>query len=184
MQFFIGSILFIELLIYFAVRQYVNVVEFYVYWRGKKRELRQQLHLARDYQEWKKIAAKLDRFLQLDSWKQQDKSPFYDYRLIRRVSSLLEQYRLAAVDSQSRESYVQLMNYMLDGALKPNLGGVENISLYSRTYLGTKTSIEQYVDRVVHCLDVINEAQCLNVEEKYKFFKRVWFHLIIVLIIL
>jgi hypothetical protein len=157
---------------YFAVRQYVNFVEYYVYWRGKKGKLRRQLHQSRDYQEWRLTAAKLDCFLQLDSWKQQNKSPFYDFRLIQRVCALLEQYRLAAVDLKIKAAYMRLQNYMLDGALKANLGGVENPSLYSRTYLGTKSSIEQYVDRVVHCLEVIYQSDCLTDEEKYRFFKK------------
>jgi hypothetical protein len=39
----------------------------------------------------------------------------------------------------------KLKRTLLDGAVKSNLGGVENVLLYSKTYHGTKVAVEDYV---------------------------------------
>ena len=91
-----------------------------------------------------------------DAWKKQDASPYYDYRLIQRMSRLLHTFRgadgsaagnIQASSARQREEILirKLKRVLLEGALKSNLGGVENVSLYSKSYHGTKQVVENYV---------------------------------------
>jgi len=73
--------------------------------RGKKGLLRKKMRSARSWQvrtpglllpllwsyptlqEWKEAAATLDEYLHFDEWKKVDEDPFYDWKLVRKVTS-------------------------------------------------------------------------------------------------
>jgi hypothetical protein len=81
-----------------------------------------------------------------DRWKMQDECAYYDYRLIKRMIRLMRSFRLLyETDSSNDAALLRLRRVMLEGALKRNLGGVENYRLYSHTHHGTKEVIDNYV---------------------------------------
>jgi hypothetical protein len=82
-----------ELVVYTAVRIWVNMHEYFVVWRGKRRVLRQKLRGSESYAQWQVAAKDLDAHMKKDAWKRQDDCPYYDYRLIRRITRLLAAYR-------------------------------------------------------------------------------------------
>lgn len=84
----LGAIFFtiaLEFLSYVLIRQFVNVIEFSIAWRGRKGVLRAQLRRAQTHSEWKQAALALDDFLDYDKWKQEDASGLYDWILIKKV---------------------------------------------------------------------------------------------------
>jgi hypothetical protein len=82
-----------ELAVYACIRLWVAVHELFVVWRSKHRGLKDQMREATRYADWRVSAQALDASMNKDAWKQQDESPFYDYRLIRRVTRMLCNYR-------------------------------------------------------------------------------------------
>jgi hypothetical protein len=79
----------------------------------------------------------------------------------------------------------KLKRSLLEGAVKSNLGGVENAVLYSKTYHGTKQAIEDYVQEgiifwrrliyrtsVCASLETLAKTPMLTVEEKRRIFVR------------
>lgn len=168
------GIIFVELIFYFLVRKWVSIHENWFVWRGRKRRLRSALENARTYEKWRDAALNLDRYMKKDAWKQQQASAFYDHRLIQRMNRLMSSYR-AAIEADSRNPVPvqRLKRALLDGSARSNLGGVENIFLYTKTYHGTKELVEEYVQDVIKSLRCIYESPLLQTEEKYKFFHRV-----------
>lgn len=79
----IACILLFELGCYICVRLFVNVQEYMIIWRGKRKDLRIKLRSAQTYDEWMDAANELDQFLDRQSWKNIDESHHFDYRLIR-----------------------------------------------------------------------------------------------------
>lgn len=65
---------------------------------------------------------------------------------------------------------------MLEICLRSNFAGIENARLYSETYIGTKTLIEDYLIEVEDCLDYVQTTDSLNPHEKRAFFKTVSRH--------
>jgi hypothetical protein len=76
-----------------------------------------------------------------DEWKESIPYAYYDYRLLQKVVKHLKMYR----KGDTEEDAAKLMD-VLYVCLKQNFAGIENAKLYSNTYLGTKTLIEEYVD--------------------------------------
>ncbi|KAI8053219.1 acyl transferase/acyl hydrolase/lysophospholipase [Syncephalis plumigaleata] len=160
-------VVLLELLVYFLIRQIVNVWEYFFTWRGAKNKLRQQLTSANDYNAWKKSAIAFDRYLGLDAWKRDPLDSSYDGRLIHRQVHLLRD-----LCRQGEPSVPRLADALLSGAMKSNLGGSENQRLYSRTYYGTKDILEDYVQQVTNSLEHVYQSNGLTMEEKIRFFKR------------
>ncbi|KAI9597409.1 acyl transferase/acyl hydrolase/lysophospholipase [Syncephalis fuscata] len=156
-----------ELILYFLVRQIVNVWEYFFTWRGNKNRLRQKLQNTSDYNEWKEAAMELDRYLGLDAWKREPLDSSYDGRLIYKQGRLLRELR-----EQGESAVPRLQDALLSGAMKSNIGGCENSRLYSRTYYGTKDVLERYVNQVTGSLEHIYESNTLSLEKKIRFFKK------------
>ncbi|RKP08661.1 acyl transferase/acyl hydrolase/lysophospholipase, partial [Thamnocephalis sphaerospora] len=160
-------IVLVELLLYFAIRQIVNLWEYFFTWRGTKNRLRRRLQSAPNYAAWCEAAKQFDTYLGLDAWKRDPADPVYDWRLIRKQARLLRDLR-----AQGEPGVYRLLETLTSGAVKSNLGGCENARLYSRTYFGTKDVIEDYVGQVTESLDYVYHSKTLTVSEKQSFFKR------------
>lgn len=76
-----------------------------------------------------------------DEWKKTIPYAYYDYRLLQKVVKHLKMYRRG----DTLDDATKLMD-VLYVCLKQNFAGIENAKLYSNTYLGTKTLIEEYVE--------------------------------------
>ncbi|ORZ07582.1 acyl transferase/acyl hydrolase/lysophospholipase [Absidia repens] len=62
------------------------------------------------------------------------------------------------------------MMYLLRGSLLRNFGGISDRKLFSRSYLGTKQMIEDYMDEVISQIEYIESSPDLDPQMKMKFF--------------
>ncbi len=133
------------------------------------KKLDKDLAHAGTYAEWKEIALEHDRLSGADAWKHIDRSPFYDYELIRNRKNQLKKAR------QQGEA-ATLMFHLQEG-LHGNLGNISNVALYRKARFGTKVLITQYLDEVVAALEYLCDtdlsAQGFGLPEKQVFFDTV-----------
>jgi TAG lipase/lysophosphatidylethanolamine acyltransferase len=114
------------------------------------KEYLKQLKNALSYNEWKKIAAEIDKLTNMDLWRQNFISKHYDYILIDDRLKLLREARL------NQDS--QLIISLFRSGLMRNFGGLSQKRLYTKSYLGTKFKIEEYITEVLNCLNYLNES--------------------------
>lgn len=124
------------------------------------------LHAA-DYGTWKEAALELDRLEGLDEWKADEASDDYDWRLIRSRLRQIRQYRA--------ENQIEKLVRHLRQGLHWNLGNIGNPALYSKTRVGTKKLIHDYVSEVCNALDQLadNEYPEFTLPQKLRFFHEV-----------
>ncbi|EIW76130.1 patatin-domain-containing protein [Coniophora puteana RWD-64-598 SS2] len=157
---FLFSIIAAQFGFYILIRQLVNTKEWLSAWRGRKGVLRKRLRGATTYQEWKDAAVTLDEYMDFDEWKRVDEDPFYDWKLVRKVSRSLKMLR------QKKDTRGILG--VLETCIRNNFAGVESPR---ETYLGTKDLVESYYDELEKALIYIRETPELSNEEKKRFFK-------------
>lgn len=151
-------------ILYFIVRISIAFSEKMLLSRDKKRsELVNKLRNSSNYQEYIENSKKLDKYLKLDEWCNEDKYKYYDWRNLKRTINNLRKLRHA-------KKYEDLM-VVLQTCLKSNFAGTENPLMYSHCYYGTKKIIEKYNTEVVKCLDLIITTDEVNIREKRIFFK-------------
>ncbi|CAG8512284.1 1078_t:CDS:10 [Diversispora eburnea] len=126
--------------------------------------IRYKLSVAKNYEEWTKLAKELDVLLGNDEWKSNPISPYYDYNLI--------QYKLDNFRQVRENNDVLSMIYMLRSGLLRNLGGLNDPRLFSQSYLGTKKLIEDYTQEVITQLEYIGEQDFSEIPKlsKMEFF--------------
>ncbi|KAG1341726.1 hypothetical protein G6F62_004997 [Rhizopus arrhizus] len=166
LMFIIGTIILIELMAYISLRQIVRIWENVFSWRGKKKKLRDQLRQSTSYREWCEAADRLDRYMKKDEWKRTIPFAYYDYRLLQKVVEHLKIYR----KSETEEDAMKMMD-VLYVCLKQNFAGIENVQLYSHTYLGTKVLIEEYVEEVTRSIEALVKNPHIPLQEKSLAFK-------------
>ncbi|KAL6452589.1 hypothetical protein SBY92_001850 [Candida maltosa Xu316] len=149
--------------IYFLIRVYVALSEYFLLWTGERKKLRDNLRNSKDYNEWIENAIKLDKYLHLDQWSENPKFSYYDYKTIKLTISRLKSLRI--------ENNILDMMVVLQGCLKRNFAGIENRQLYSHRYYGTKNLVEDYYREVVLCIDKVTEDTTVDIDIKRKFFK-------------
>lgn len=155
----------LEFAAYVIIRQIVNVVEYFVAWRGYKGTLRSRLRKASTAKQWKEIAIELDAHLGYESWKQQDASGLYDWILIKKVLQSLQEMR--------REDDAEGVMSVLDLCLRNNFAGTENFRLYSETFFGTKYVIEKYLTEVEEALNYVAKTDKIAPSTKKTFYRNV-----------
>ncbi|KDQ64534.1 hypothetical protein JAAARDRAFT_28179 [Jaapia argillacea MUCL 33604] len=153
----------VEFGFYVLIRQLVNAKEWVSAWRGRKGLLRKRLRGARNYQEWKDAATTLDEYMHFNEWKTVDEDPFYDWRLVRKVRRSLRNLR--------EKNDVRGVLGVLETCIRTNFAGIESSRLYSETFFGTKTLIEEYITEQETAFQYIRDSISLSNEEKRRFFK-------------
>lgn len=107
--------------------------------RGKTGRIRQQMRNSVNFNDWKFNALKMDEYLNLNQWKLDDKyGVYYDSILVKKVLSSLK-YNKQINDIQG------LIN-VLEICVKNNFAGTESTRLYSETFYGSKSLIEDYIN--------------------------------------
>ena len=155
---------FILSILYFIVRLSISFSENLMLKRDKVRtELVTNLRNSKNYSEYVENSKKLDKYLKLDEWCNDDRYKYYDWRNLRRTIGNLRKLRHA-------KKYEDLM-VVLQTCIKSNFAGTENPLMYSHCYYGTKKLIEKYNSEVVKCLNIIIENKEINIKEKRIFFK-------------
>jgi hypothetical protein len=118
--------------------------------RGTRGQLRNALRGSASYDEWKENALALDEYLSFSAWKRSPSNAYYDSALIRRVLRSLKEFR--------EKDEVEGVRAVLEVVLRSNFAGVESYHLYSETFYGTKTLVEDYANEVARCVAYISAA--------------------------
>ncbi|KAL0087683.1 putative esterase of the alpha-beta hydrolase superfamily [Phycomyces blakesleeanus] len=135
-----------------------------------KAQYTKQLENATHYEEWAEAATMLDELEGLEKWKQDPRSPDYDWEL---VKTRLEQLRHIRESGQGQSSMI----FALRTSLARNLGDIGNSTLYSHTRVGTKHLISDYIDEVVDqfnwLCDEPSDDPELDLKAKHDFFMNI-----------
>jgi hypothetical protein len=91
-----------------------------------------------------------------DTWKAEDEYAYYDHKTVRRVlEELRKQRRRVEADerdgagrkgNKTKTRSVEELKGLVEACVKNNFVGVENPRLYSQTYYGTKTLVQEFID--------------------------------------
>ncbi|KAL2868803.1 patatin-like phospholipase domain-containing protein [Aspergillus lucknowensis] len=161
---------------YALTRIYIFLYEQWVTWRGKRESLRRELYKHTNYSDWLKSAHALDEYLGNQRWKKVDEYAYYDHLTIRKLRGQLTAVRTQAkreIENGGPDSAVvieELCN-LLEACVKNNFAGVENPRLYSEAYSGTKDLVQDYIDEVHACIEVVSNSRQARNEDKYNHFK-------------
>ncbi|KAK8200895.1 hypothetical protein M8818_006213 [Zalaria obscura] len=165
--------LFVLGLSYLATRLYIYFYEQLVTWRGRREQLRLKLRTSTNYEDWVKAAKELDTYLGSDKWKETDEYAYYDSKTIRRVKEHMRKLRARAEkeenggrDGVGGKRAVDELRSLAEACVKNNFAGFENPRLYSETYYGTKTLVQEYVDEVSAALRALFNSTQLTLEDK------------------
>ncbi|EAW08237.1 patatin-like phospholipase domain-containing protein [Aspergillus clavatus NRRL 1] len=163
---------------YALTRLYIFLYEQCVTWRGKRERLRRELSVQTNYRDWLTAAQALDTHLGNQKWKETDEYAYYDHLTINKVVAQLKQARKAAESEVhngrsgvSDLPAVEDLCALLEACVKNNFAGVENPRLYSESYSGTKDLVQEYIDEVQACMQLILDSKQIPAEEKYQHFK-------------
>jgi predicted acylesterase/phospholipase RssA len=148
---------------YVVLRLYISVYENFFRWTGKKKNLRKALRESKNYKEWVENAMKLDEYLKLDGWKQREHFYYYDYDTLKLT--------IKKMNKLKKEKNNESLMLLLQSCVKANFAGTENPLLYSQTYYGTKTVVEEYNTRVSEALQKIIDDESIPQGTKKVFFK-------------
>lgn len=114
------------------------------------KEYVKQLKNVQNYNEFKAVVTEIDRLTNMDLWRQNFVSKHYDYILLNDRMTLLREARL-------KEDASLLMSLLRSGLIR-NFGGIAQKRLYTKSYLGTKFKIQEYITEVLECLTYINAS--------------------------
>lgn len=129
------------------------------------RRFRKMLAEAPNYEVWKAAALELD-FLEGNSeWKEDFASDLYNYELIYDRLSNLRNYR-------QQNDFERLKRALREG-LHHDLGNMGSTALYTRSHVGTKHLIEEYITQVCESLDFLCDTKVpgFPVIDKLQFFR-------------
>ena len=163
---------------YLLTRLYIWLYEQFIAWRGKRERLRRKLHATTHYSDWVAAAKELDTFLGNDAWKAEDEYAYYDHKTTRRVlEQLRKQRRKVEADERNRAGGKENMSNgeiktrpidelrsLVEACVKNNFVGVENPRLYSQTYFGTKSLVQEFIDEGVYSF-MTSKILCSQLEK-------------------
>lgn len=126
---------------------------------------RRMLAEAPNYEVWKAAALELDFLEGNADWKEDFASDLYHYELIHDRLSNIKQYR--------QQNDVERLKRALREGLHHDLGNMGNPELYSRSRVGTKHLIEEYITQVCEALDFLcdHPVPGFPVADKLQFFR-------------
>lgn len=129
-------------------------------------QLKQDLKKAASYEEWMAAAVAFDKHNGLDRWRKNDATGQYDYVSIRT--------RLDRLQGLKARHDIKGMLYTLNEGIHGNMGGMGKAGLYGHALSGTKYLVENYIEEIVHTLDLIasDDSGEVTEDEKLDFFRR------------
>lgn len=129
------------------------------------RRFRKMLAEAPNYEVWKAAALELDFLEGNVEWKEDFPSDLYHYELIYDRLSNLRNYR-------QQNDFERLKRALREG-LHHDLGNMGNPGLYTRSRVGTKHLIEEYITQVCESLDYLCDTKVpgFPVADKLQFFR-------------
>ncbi|EKF74965.1 hypothetical protein A11A3_05911 [Alcanivorax hongdengensis A-11-3] len=128
------------------------------------KQLERDIEHATTYEQWYEASAEHDRLSGADEWKEIDRSPHYDYELIRN--------RLWQIRQARERNDVNKLVFHLHEGLHGNLGNISNPRLYQQSRVGTKRLIENYLTEVCTALEFLCDVKTpdFGLKEKLDFF--------------
>ncbi|KAI2473638.1 hypothetical protein F4781DRAFT_139737 [Annulohypoxylon bovei var. microspora] len=127
--------------------------------KGPVDEWLDALRNAEVYEDWEHAALQLDNLKELNLWRNNPASHYYDWVLIsNRLNSIIE-----ARDKNDLQSLLDLVR----SGLVRNLGNITSPRLYNRAFGGTKYIIEEYIAQVAGAIDDINHRVATPLHDKY-----------------
>ncbi|KAG9240981.1 acyl transferase/acyl hydrolase/lysophospholipase [Calycina marina] len=172
---------------YLLTRLYIWTYEHFIAWRGKRKRLRSKLHRTTNYGDWVEAAKELDTFLGNDKWKTDSEYAYYDSKTVKRVLDQIKKCR-RKIEEENRNGVrnpavvingsghgsrsVEDLKALVEACVKNNFVGVENSRLYSQTYFGTKTLVQEFVDEVEKGIRLLADTKQIDGQEKRELFKR------------
>ena len=174
---FIFTVMSMEVIFYLNVRIFVNLQESVLLLLSGKRSNHSRsvriLQQSTTYDQYRSSALSLDELCHHSKWKSQESCAYYDFRLIQRITRNLDSGRRTAMMRPGDHHAVkQLKRILTSGALKSNIGGIENPLLYSQTFYGTKVVVEKYLEQLEQSVDFVQQSPCLSDEQKHSFFRK------------
>lgn len=127
--------------------------------KDRLKEAVKLLNNAQNYHEYKEIVTEVDRLTNMDLWRQNFVSQHYDYILI---NDRMEALRAARLNDDSR----LVMSLLRSGMIR-NFGGIAQKKLYTKSYLGTKFMIQDYILEVIDCLSYLNSSMNSEAGDDY-----------------
>jgi len=115
-----------------------------------RRKLEDMLKIATTYDEWHKLAEKLDELDGNNAWRSDDSSVLFDSRVLRR--------RIQELRVMMRNNDIFHLIFRLRSGLAREKYGIQNPQLFSVARGGTKHIIEEYHNVVCEALDFV--ASC------------------------
>ena len=121
---------------------------------------------AGSYEDWRRAAVVFDARNGLDRWRKKDETSQYDYVSIR--------IRLDRLRSLKARHNIKGLLFNLNEGIHGNIGGMGKSGLYAHARSGTKQLIEDYIEEVVHALELLAQENSgdISLEEKLDFFRR------------
>ena len=110
------------------------------------KKIQKQIDLAENYEQWLAATEEYDEVSGSLRWRQVDQTRLYDHTQIRQRLDKLRSHR-------ARQDNHGLL-FTLNEGVHGNMGGMGRTALYTRSRLGTKNLIEDYVEEIA---DLIRE---------------------------
>lgn len=162
---------YVECVIWIAASLVRLPMLFYSYISLSSRETSQDVILERrlknadNYHQWLAIATEIDRLRNFEQWKRKPRTKLYDYKLIfSRIQSLRTARQLKDVPT---------MKLLIRSGLLRNLGNICDPNLFIRSFTGTKTAIEDYLQEVILTIQAILEVGSEHPHQKLDLFQDV-----------
>eukprot|EP01138_Halocafeteria_seosinensis_P012580 gb/GECG01012853.1/.p1 GENE.gb/GECG01012853.1/~~gb/GECG01012853.1/.p1 ORF type:complete len:857 (+),score=84.92 gb/GECG01012853.1/:1-2571(+) len=123
------------------------------------------LNRVNNYSEWMEAAHEIDREEGLEAWRNDcsDEEKTCDHALLSSTSERLKTLR------ENHDSHGLM--YFLSSILNRQFGGIENSALYNKSYVGTKRTVEEYIDQVCQSIEYLAHSNALSKSKKRTFFE-------------
>jgi len=133
---------------------------------SKHSKLEKNLAQAGSYQEWLSTAEQLDELEGKDKWRLEPASEDYDYHLLASRVRLFRKLR--------RQKDFERLIFRLREELHGNIGNMANPLLYQQARAGTKKLVNDYLDEVTACLNLLSDYKIKTLPQmrKRRFLKR------------
>lgn len=131
-----------------------------------QKKLEQEMSTADTYDEWFALARRHDRESGAEIWRQDERSPLYDYY---NINNRLQNLRRLAEERDDEG-----LLFTLHEGIHGNMAGIGRSALYREAKCGTKHLIEDYVAEVCTALDHLARTRSKGTRwtERLEFFKR------------
>ncbi len=130
------------------------------------KRIEKSMEQAESYDEWKALALEHDLLSGAQDWKEADPTGLYDYNNIRTRLEKLQSLKAAKNDRG--------LLFALNEGIHGNMGGMGKPVLHSRSKIGTKELINQYVQEISDALKYFSPRRFKGVpyRERHDFFVR------------